>query len=160
MDEPLELIVETDDAPDENTRRDIMNAAQLVLERYGIHHALLSITLVDHNHIRELNCNYRGIDAATDILSFPQYDTLEEIIDDVLSGAPVHLGDLVLCLEEVRENCRVHFFGFDEELPRLIIHGMLHIIGKTHQSYDTSDPMLVEQEQLLAEYLDTRSTEN
>ena len=160
MDDYIELLNQTDNSLDPSAAHTIHTVLQFFMKRYHLDDAMLTVLVVDPDTIRELNWQYRGKNTPTDILSFGQYTDLEEISAAQAAGEPVHVGDLVLCLEEVRENCREHFVDFHEETARLIIHGMLHIIGKVHQSYDASEEMLITQEQLLSEYVAARSAEN
>ena len=158
MDDVIEIICESEDAVVDQVQKLLQDTVLFVLRHFGINESMVSISLVDPQRIRELNRQFRNKDQETDILSFAQYEDLDEIKDSLFKNEPVHLGDLVLCLKAIRENSRTYLVYFHEELSRLIIHGMLHIIGMVHQSYDASDLMLTEQEKLLREYLDTRST--
>lgn len=105
--------------------------------------AYLSIKFVDKDEIKELNKLYKGKDESTDVLSFPQdYDAKDNLI----------LGDIVICLDELRENC-IYFKEEEErELIRLLLHGLLHLIGYEHHSRDfKEDQMLIKQEEILKE---------
>lgn len=149
MDSGIEILTNTNDQPDEGVYELILQFVRSFLSYYRISRACLSIHLVDQDSIQDLNKTYRDRDYPTDILSFPQYESIEEIYSDLKTTQLVHLGDIVLSLKEVEQNCREFSMPFVEELPRLIIHGMLHIIGEDHQSYDKEEPMLAKQEYLL-----------
>ena len=77
----------------------------------------LSIALVSSHRIRELNRKYRKKDKATDVLSF-QYD-----------GS----GEVVICLEVVKKNAQQFKVTYQKELARVLIHGVLHVLGYNHQ---------------------------
>lgn len=115
-----------------------------VLSALGKDRWILSFLFCSNSFIKSLNARYRKQDEATDILSFPLGETLDE------DGQKFYLpGDIVISLEALEENSR--FFGVsgDEELRRLVIHGILHLDGMDHQSNDSGEAMLRLQEDLL-----------
>jgi probable rRNA maturation factor len=117
-----------------------------VLDRLGVDGWDLSVLLCGDAMIRELNSNYRGKDEATDVLSF----SLDEwVVDDVL-GKRYLPGDLAISLDTLEENARYFDVSPDEELRRLLIHGILHLRGMDHASNDEAEPMLRMQETLLS----------
>ncbi|MBA7596479.1 Endoribonuclease YbeY [subsurface metagenome] len=77
----------------------------------------LSIVLVGQGRIRELNKKYRGKNKTTDVLSF-QYD---------------ELGEVIICLREVKKNAKKFGSTYKKELARILIHGILHILGYDHE---------------------------
>ena len=106
----------------------------------------LSVLLCNDAYIRKLNAQYREKDEATDVLSF----TLGETITD--GGGSRYLpGDIVISLETLAENARHFNVNEDEELRRLLIHGILHLDGMDHADNEATQPMLQLQEKLLAE---------
>jgi probable rRNA maturation factor len=118
--------------------------ARRVLERLGRDGWDLSLLFCGDAYIRSLNARYRQRDEPTDILSFPMGETLEE------NGERRYLGgDIVISLESWAENAR--FFGVspDEELRRLLIHGILHLDGMDHLTNEKTEPMLLLQEKIL-----------
>jgi probable rRNA maturation factor len=115
-----------------------------VLEELGRDGWDLSLLFCGDSCIRSLNARYRQRDEPTDILSFPMGETLEE------QGERRYLsGDIVVSLETWMENAR--FFGVspDEELRRLLIHGILHLDGMDHPTNEKTEPMLLLQEKIL-----------
>ncbi len=77
------------------------------------------MVLTDDSGIRGLNRRYRGIDRATDVLSFPMED-------DYL------LGDIIISLDRVDAQAERYGVSREEELSRLFIHGLLHLLGYDH----------------------------
>jgi len=110
----------------------------------------LSILLCGDETIKALNEIYRGKPEATDILSFP----LGESADFPSGGkrrSNRHIpGDIVISLDTLRENARRFQVEEDEELRRLLIHGILHLDGMDHKTNDEAEPMLRLQEQILS----------
>ena len=89
--------------------------------------AELSLLFCDDDAIQELNRDYRGKDAPTDVLSFAQ--------EGAMPGAPVRiLGDIVISLETVERQCQGERAAMRREVYLLFCHGMLHILGHTHDS--------------------------
>jgi len=104
----------------------------------------LSILLCGDKTITALNSQYRNKSEPTDILSFNLGDTVQEC------GKTVYLpGDLVISLDTLRENARYFDVNEDEELRRLLIHGILHLDGMDHETTDKEEPMLAFQEEIL-----------
>ncbi|MDR2094182.1 MAG: rRNA maturation RNase YbeY [Treponema sp.] len=105
----------------------------------------LSVVFCSDVFIRRLNTEYRGKDEATDVLSFPLGTVLEG--ED---GQSRYLpGDIVISLETLRENAGYFQTPEEEELRRLLIHGILHLDGMDHTTNDEKEPMLQLQEKLL-----------
>jgi probable rRNA maturation factor len=116
-----------------------------VLDSLGKDNWDLSILLCNDPYIRSLNAQYRAKDEATDVLSFILGETVEE------GGETRFLpGDIVVSLETLRENARYFQVTENEELRRLVIHGILHLNGMDHADNDLTQPMLRFQEELLA----------
>jgi probable rRNA maturation factor len=115
-----------------------------VLHRLGEDHWSLSVLFCDDGYIRSLNAQYRQRDEATDVLSFG-------LGEAVCGETRLRSGDIVISLETLRENARYFEIPEDEELRRLLIHGILHINGMDHETNETTEPMLKLQEKLLAE---------
>jgi len=104
----------------------------------------LSILLCGDKTITELNDRYRNINEPTDILSFNLGSEIQE------DGRTFYLpGDIVISLDTLKENASYFKINEDEELRRLIIHGILHLDGMDHRSLDVNEPMLALQEEIL-----------
>ena len=82
-----------------------------------------TIAFVSDRHIKELNKQFRGIDKATDVLSFPAEETVGR-----------NLGDIAISLERARFQAKEHGMSFDDEVSQLILHGLLHLFGYDHTS--------------------------
>ena len=120
---------------------------QAVLSRLGKDGWDLSILLCDDSFIRGLNRQYRDRDEATDVLSFEQGDVYRDP-----AGAERYLaGDIVISLDALARNAEEFGISRDEELRRLLAHGVLHLSGMDHEDDEGSRPMLLLQEELLRE---------
>ncbi|WP_041402589.1 rRNA maturation RNase YbeY [Salinispira pacifica] len=110
----------------------------------------LSVVLCDDEYIRQLNREYRGKDSATDVLSFPQDDSNSEGGNpEADGGEPFYAGDIVISLNTLAENARYFSVNEEEELKRLLIHGILHLAGWDHSDNSPEQEMLQLQERIL-----------
>jgi probable rRNA maturation factor len=103
----------------------------------------LSILFCGDGYIRSLNARFRNRDQATDVLSFSLNETLP-------SGRFLP-GDIVVSLDSLGKNARRFNIDEDEELRRLLVHGVLHLEGMDHAGNSETEPMLRLQERILAE---------
>ena len=109
----------------------------------------LAVALVSDREIRRLNREFRGVDRATDVLSFPSGHPLQLRAGPhpraPLSAAPgrrglrggpsptPHLGDLAIALGVARRQAREQTHSLDTELKVLALHGLLHLLGYDHE---------------------------
>ncbi|MGI6148243.1 MAG: rRNA maturation RNase YbeY [Firmicutes bacterium] len=106
----------------------------------------VSLTFVDDEQIRELNRSYRGKDAATDVLSFPQDDS-----DGFTSipGMPRVLGDIVISLPRAQEQAETFGHSLAREVVYLAVHGLLHLLGYDHETEEERIQMRAREEAVL-----------
>lgn len=97
------------------------NFADKALDAIGKSESSATIAFVSDNRIRELNRQFRGIDKATDVLSFPAEE-------------PKNLGDIAVSVETAATQAKENGLSFDEEIAQLILHGLLHLSGYDHES--------------------------
>jgi len=97
----------------------------------------LSVVFTDEEGIREINREFRNIDRATDVLSFPMNELTpgsfdsEECEIDPESGNAL-LGDIVLSLPRCEQQGEEFGHGFDREIRYLTVHSVLHLLGYDH----------------------------
>lgn len=99
------------------------------------HPAEVSVTLTDSEAIRQINAEYRGIDSATDVLSFPQFAPGEKYPPD----GYVPLGDIVISVERAENQALVYGHSFERELAFLTVHSTLHLLGYDHVTSEEDD---------------------
>ena len=122
------LEVEVLDGEGDGPRLD--RAARAALRAAGIDQGHLAVSIVPADRIRELNREHRGIDAETDVLSFP-VDELRPAV------GPRELGDVVICREQTAD------------LEEAVVHGVLHLCGLDHER--DQGQMLALQGEVMAE---------
>lgn len=98
---------------------------------------IISVMLTDDEGIRSINAEFRGIDRATDVLSFPggemqpgHFDA-DTLTYDPESGAYI-LGDMAISLERCQAQGEEFGHGFDREISYLTVHSVLHLLGYDH----------------------------
>ena len=104
----------------------LRKTAQRLLDELGCGDALLSVSLVGDAAIRKLNRDYRGFDKPTDVLSFPLEPRSRN------RDAPQLLGDVVISVPTARRQAAAYDAKLQRELERLLIHGILHLLGHDH----------------------------
>jgi len=121
-----------------------------VLERLDIDNWELSILFCNDAFIAELNKKYREIDGPTDVLSFEQGD--EYIDDNDITW--FNAGDIVISIDSLIKNAEQFSVSLNNELKRLLVHGVLHLDGMDHENNDPDQEMLEFQEHLLSGFSD------
>lgn len=102
--------------------------------------AEISVTFVDGETIRRLNREWRGKDAVTDVLSFPEWESIAQINPeaDCVAGG-VALGDIVLCVSRAMQQAQQFGHSLDRELAFLSVHSLLHLLGYDHELGEEQD---------------------
>ena len=118
--------------------RYIRKAINMALEAEGIHNdCIVSVMLTDDEGIRALNNEFRGVDSATDVLSFPMNELQPGNFDesccehDPETGALV-LGDMMINLDRCTLQGEEFGHGFEREVMYLSVHSLLHLLGYDH----------------------------
>lgn len=94
----------------------------------------LTIVLTDDERMRELNRDYLGIDAPTDVLSFPASET------DPETGSP-YLGDILISLPYAARSAAQAGHPLEAEVQLLVVHGVLHLLGHDHAEAEEKSKM-------------------
>ena len=133
----------------------IMNAAEAVLETEACpYECEVEVLFTDDENIREINREQRGIDNATDVLSFPQidftvpsdfsgFDNRYELFEP--DSGELLLGDIVLSTDHILKQAAEYGHSADRELAFLTVHSMLHLLGYDHM--EEEDRILMEKKQ-------------
>jgi probable rRNA maturation factor len=105
--------------------------------------AELAVALTDDAAIRALNNRWRGLDKATNVLSFPAPAALR-------GDAPVHLGDIAIAYETMAGEAKNEGKPFGNHLAHLAVHGFLHLLGYDHESEPEAEAMEQQERAILA----------
>lgn len=97
------------------------------LQDEGRSNWVVSVALVDDPYIQRLNKTYLNRDCPTDVLAFP----IDEL-DDPIDSREKILGDVYISLERAQEQSEEYEVPFEEEVVRLMLHGVFHLLGYTH----------------------------
>jgi probable rRNA maturation factor len=116
-----------------------------------------TLVLADDARVASLNRTFRGIDAATNVLSFPATEHALAMIGAVgegsgsdVIGPPVPLGDMILAYETVEAEAGRNAKSLADHVSHLVVHGILHLLGYDHQTDSEADVMEALETSLLA----------
>lgn len=113
----------------------------------------VSITLTNPDNIHKINKEYRNVDKATDVLSFPMF-TKEEIDQKIAKNDFQHedvLGDIIISIEKVKEQAQEYEHSFEREFAYMIVHGFYHLMGYDHIREEDKVIMRPKEEKVLNE---------
>lgn len=113
-----------------NFKKIISNASNNVfdeLNQFKDKNYEISFMMVDNKYIKELNANYRSKDRATNVLSFPMIDKNSLKHENIL-------GDVVISIDKILSESKDLKIEVDEDLAKISIHGILHLLGYDHVS--------------------------
>ena len=106
----------------------LIKLAQMILSATGEPEAELSLEIVGNTRIRRLNRQYRQQDHPTDVLAFP--------IREAAGPRTSLLGDVVISFPKAAEQAFRYGHSIEEELMKLLVHGILHLQGFDHEKGD------------------------
>lgn len=167
----VELIIENEQDKEEITPEIERLTAKvcdvvMMFEKCGFD-AEISFTFTDDEKIRIINKEHRGIDRATDVLSFPMLDfddkenLYEAEFDDIefnleMDGKLVMLGDIVINAQRARSQSEEYGHSFKREIAFLTAHSMLHLLGYDHVGSEEEDRIMREKQNAVLNYLNIK----
>lgn len=111
----------------------------------------ITITLTTLENIRKINNEYRKIDKATDVLSFPMFEKIE--LDEKIAKKDFEnedvLGDIIICVDKVKEQAVEYEHSFERELSYMVVHGFYHLMGYDHIEEEDKKIMRTKEEKIL-----------
>ena len=124
--------------------RQMTEAAEICVGEEGLdpHFCEVSFSFADEEEIRRLNAAYRDKDAVTDVLSFPQYDDLD-------NEEEICLGDVVICGRVARRQAEEYGHSYERELLYLFVHSILHLLGYDHMEEEEKRQMRIREEYVM-----------
>jgi probable rRNA maturation factor len=130
--------------------RRIERAARALLRAVGRPAAALSLTFVGDAAMRRLNREHRGKDRTTDVLSFPLYAPFTAPKGAGPGQPELLLGDVIISVDVAARQAAAYDATLTQEIERLLIHGVLHLLGHDHEVPRERARMLREEKRLAA----------
>ena len=125
----------------EKLYKTMCRTAEFALHHEGIGHddCEVGLSFVSSAEIQELNAQYREVDEATDVLSFPMYENADDIrealsLDTDRPEPSLLLGDVVICIDIAKKQAEEIGQSLEEEILYLFIHSVLHLLGYDHET--------------------------
>jgi len=122
----------------EKYRDIILQAGEKTLSFMGKKEKSFSVLITDERQIRDLNKQFRNVDYPTDVLAFPSGE----------KRSP-YLGDIAISFTQAKKQAKTYKEKLEDELARLIIHGVLHLLGETDYMPKPKKRMWDKQEKIL-----------
>jgi probable rRNA maturation factor len=115
----------------------------------------LNLYFTDNEEIRVINKEQRGIDKATDVLSFPMADVIKgNLVSDNCDRNPENnllmLGDIIISTEKAIEQAKDYGHSIEREIMFLFTHGIFHVLGYDHQNSEDEREMIQKTEAVLS----------
>lgn len=125
-----------------------------VREAFGLPECEAELSFADEEEIRTLNREYRGVDAVTDVLSFPALEGKDGKIlfsdfDRNPETGKLMLGDVVLCKARAAEQAEEYGHSLEREIGYLELHSLLHLVGFDHENEEDRRVMRETEEKIL-----------
>lgn len=114
------------------------------LEHEKVNNAIFSIIFMEDEEIHNMNREYRGVDRVTDVISFALEDN-----EDIVSNDIRVLGDIFICIPQMKRQAQDYGHSEKRELAFLTVHGMLHLLGYDHMTEEDEKEMFALQELIL-----------
>ena len=102
----------------------------------------MTIVLTDDRQLHELNLDYLGVDAPTDVLSFPAGEVDPETEE-------LYLGDIAISIPRAAQQAQTGGHPVEAEAQLLVVHGTLHLLGYDHSTEEEKAVMWAEQARVL-----------
>ena len=133
-------------------------ALSVILSKEGIDEegAEVSVSFVTPEEIQSLNRDYRNVDSVTDVLSFPQFDSVDDLIDMQEETGVAELGDVVICMDRAKKQAEEFGHPLEREVIYLFVHSILHLLGYDHMEEEQKAEMRAREDEVMGELGITR----
>lgn len=159
--DPYRVEFDVDDAYAAAVNTETLAAAvRAALRHQGVGAGEVTVVVTSDEEVRQINRTYRGIDAATDVLSFAARDEAEAgsppltMPPELAAELAGYLGDIVIAYPYAARQAGQYGVSVTSELRLLVVHGTLHLLGLDHDTPDAEAAMWAAQEAVLAEFGD------
>ena len=121
-----------------------INTVRKVLKVIKINRNGLTIRLSNDKDVKAFNLKWKGINKSTNILSFLNNDQIFSIENNT-----IYLGDIIVSYDTLLKEVKIKKIDFQDHLSHILIHGILHLKGYTHQKEEDTRLMQNEEKRLL-----------
>ena len=119
-----------------NEKLKVTQAVKIFSENFKISRNFhFTVHSLNENESKKLNQKTFNINKPTDVLSFPLYNDIEAI-NQLDQSMHEDMGDMFICRHVIKKNAEIYDKDFVEELQYIVIHGLLHLIGYSHEKND------------------------
>ena len=155
--EPYVIDIEVDEAFDPLVNADdLVTAVAAALRAGNCNRGVVTVVITGNEMIQQLNRDYRGVDAPTDVLSFANRETDQENAGQTLALPPElagelasYLGDIIIAYPYAERQAARFQNSIAAELRLLAVHGALHLLGYDHATPDEEEAMWALQDAIL-----------
>lgn len=124
------------------TKQQIRKTAAAAAERLDLKNTSITIIVSDDAYIRKINREFRGHDEPTDVISFSNRENPFPAPD----SDQEEIGDIYISIERARRQSQECHVSLPDEMKRLVIHGMLHLVGYDHERSDEDEEIMLQKE--------------
>lgn len=140
---------------DSQKKRELKKRIKLILNILNLsRNTEVCITFLDDDAMRKLNETYRGMKRTTDVLSFPQKNERDSIgLNAAIAKDNLEnllLGDIVISIDTAKRHTRFYRNSLEKEVRKLIVHGILHLLGYDHKKKNDALMMRKKEKELLS----------
>jgi len=135
-------------------KREIREKVERVLSDLGCHDKELSILFTDDRRMAQLNLQYMGKEGPTNVLSFPMYDSNAPAAGQTPDIETGLLGDVVISVNTAQKEAEESGEPLDQTVDRLLIHGILHLLGHDHVASEEQAVLMEKEEERLMAFVE------
>lgn len=121
-------------------------AVRALAEEGAEYGSTLTLVITDDETVADLNARFRGVEAPTDVLSFPADNPP---LPAVMTGEGTYLGDLVIAYPYAQQQAESEGHRPADSFALLVVHGVLHLLGYDHDTQEARRLMWAKQERVL-----------
>ncbi|MBK5262739.1 MAG: rRNA maturation RNase YbeY [Peptostreptococcaceae bacterium] len=143
----MNIIFSEETMPSESIINRLIEAAELCVlaENLDQDRVEISVSFIGEEEMHDLNKLFRNVDHVTDVLSFPQYENMEELPEEGI----ICLGDVVICSEQALIQADELGHSPEREILYLFVHSMFHLMGYDHMDNEEKTDMREKEETIM-----------
>ena len=133
----MEILIDNRQTTHPIPLKTIEENAKVILNALALHERELSLSFVDDAEIQEINRDYRGKDAPTNVLSFAMDDGDSSFVSPLL-------GDVIISCDTAAREAEERQVTLDQRYSQLLVHGVLHLAGYDHEQGEEEERIMAE----------------